>query len=106
MFRLDVKKEILNVNCPHCGKKIKLSFNSIACPYCYGEFIPDEVHKLFYQYEAHLINSKSYNATKKMEKTSDALINTGKGLSNLGCALTLLPLAILGLIIAWSILTN
>lgn len=41
-----------------------------------------------------------------MEKTSDALINTGKGLSNLGCALTLLPLAILGLIIAWSILTN
>jgi hypothetical protein len=103
---VDITKEILPLNCPHCGKKIKLTFNSISCPYCSGKFNSDEVHNLFYQYESHLVNSKSYTVANNMEKAGDKIEKTGNALSEIGCALMLIPIAIIGLIIAWAALSS
>ena len=99
---MDLQNKTLNINCPHCGKKITLAFNTIKCPKCGGTFEPEAVKRFFYNYESRLANSKSYKVANAIEKTGNGLTGFGNFLSSLGCAIMGIPLLI---ILVWFILS-
>lgn len=99
---MDLQNKTLNINCPHCGKKITLTFNTIKCPKCGGTFEPEAVKRFFYNYESRLANSKSYKVANAIEKTGNSLTGFGNFLSSLGCAIMGIPLLI---ILVWFILS-
>ena len=99
---MDLQNKTLNINCPHCGKKITLTFNTIKCPKCGGTFEPEAVKRFFYNYESRLANSNSYKVANAIEKTGNGLTGFGNFLSSLGCAIMGIPLLI---ILVWFILS-
>ena len=99
---MDLQNTTLNINCPHCGEKITLTFNTIKCPKCGGTFEPEAVKRFFYNYESRLANSKSYKVANAIEKTGNGLTGFGNFLSSLGCAIMGIPLLI---ILVWFILS-
>lgn len=103
---MDITKEVLKIDCPICKQKIILTFNTPCCPNCKATFEPEAVHEVFYKYESNLLNSKTYQTSKKIEKASVGLEKTGSFLENLGCFLFLLPLGLLGLYILANLFTN
>ena len=100
---MDLQNKTLNINCPHCGKKITLTFNTIKCPKCGGTFELEAVKRFFYNYESRLANSKSYKVANAIEKTGNGLTGFGNFLSSLGCAIMGIPLLI---ILVWFILST
>ena len=99
---MDLQNKTLNINCPHCGKNITLTFNTIKCPKCGGTFKSAAVKRFFYNYESRLANSKSYKVANAIEKTGNGLTGFGNFLSSLGCAIMGIPLLI---ILVWFILS-
>lgn len=103
---MSVENEKLEVQCFNCNSKIILTFNTSTCPICESQFNPKEVHKFFYDYESKLINSNSFKNTERTDKIADGFIKTGSCISNLGCIIFLLPLALFGLYIIFKILST
>lgn len=99
---MELQNTKLNINCPHCGKKITLTFNTIECPKCRGIYEPEAVKRIFYNYESRLANSKAYKVANAVEKTGNGLTGFGNFLSSLGCAIMGIPLLI---ILVWFMLS-
>lgn len=94
----------LKITCPICKKSMILTFNTTQCPHCHSTFDTDEVHKVFYDYESKLANSKLYRFGSYMEKSGNAMSGFGGFLQNLGCFIFLLPIGIFCIYILISLL--
>lgn len=88
---MDIQKERLRINCPICGNKIILTFNSVSCPVCSSAFSEEEVHKVFYQYESQIANSKLANFGSNLEKVGNGMQKTGSSIQQIGCFIFMLP---------------
>lgn len=103
---MDIESEVLKIDCPICKNKILLTFNTTSCPKCGVNYNPDDVHKVFYDYQSKLINSKSYQRNKNAGKVFNSMEKTGNALSQIGCALMMIPIGILCLIILYAIFSS
>ena len=92
---MDIKNEKLKVACKNCNKNIVLTFNSQRCPKCHTHFDTDEIHNLFYEYESQLANSTAYKIGNNLESIGAEGQKIGGCLSNIGCIIFLLPIALL-----------
>jgi DNA-directed RNA polymerase subunit RPC12/RpoP len=99
---MNIENEKLKVVCPHCQRKIILTFHTTKCPKCNNAYNPDEVKQVFYNYESNLANSKLNNVAESAKEVADGMEKTGGALVNLGCFLFLLPLGILCFVLLMS----
>lgn len=91
---MDIETESLKIYCPHCTKKIILTFNTNKCPKCQNEFNIDEVHKLFYEYQSQVLNSTGHKVGKNLESFGNTVSEAGGCIQNIGCIIFLFPLAL------------
>lgn len=103
---MDLKNEKLEVECPNCRKKIVLTFNTTSCPKCGINYESEAVHKVFYDYESNLANSKNYQFADKAGKAADSVVKAGSCIEQLGCIIFLLPLALFCLYMLFKIFSG
>lgn len=99
---MDIEKKTLKMKCESCGNDFILTFNTVKCPKCGIAFNIDEIHKIFYNYESRLANSKLYQRSQRMQKSGERLEKTGETISQIGCLLFMLPI---GLLCLWFLIS-
>lgn len=99
---MDIKNKRLKIKCENCSKDFYLTFNTTQCPNCGIQFNPNDVHKIFYDYESHLANSNLYRFEERMEKSGESIEKTGNAIQQIGCFIFMIPL---GLFCIWLIIT-
>lgn len=95
---MDITQEKLKVNCPHCNKKIILTYHTTSCPKCGVNFNPDDIKKTFHDYESALVNNKLYQFGDKMGKAGDSMHNAGDSMAKLGCSMTIFTIIVIVLL--------
>lgn len=101
---MDIEKEKLKLKCNSCQKDFYMTFNTTHCPNCDAQFNPEDVHKIFYDYESRLANSKLYRFGEKMEKTGNTIESAGGFMQQLGCFIFMIPIGLFCLWVIFSML--
>ena len=101
---MDIENKRLKMKCNSCQKDFFLTFNSTECPNCHAQFDTNEIHKIFYDYESNLANSKLYRFGEKMEKSGNNIAKTGDFIQQLGCFIFMIPIGLFCLWLIFSLL--
>lgn len=88
--KMDIEKEKLKIPCFNCKENIIITYRTEDCPKCGMHFNPDVIHKIFHDYETRLLNNKAYQMGERLESFGNATQKAGKGMSQIGCGMTLL----------------
>ena len=54
----NIEELYLKIRCPHCVKKIKLTFNTTKCPKCGIHFEENEIKQFYFDCESMIVNNK------------------------------------------------
>lgn len=88
----------IEIKCPNCKKKVFVNYNTDHCPRCNVPYDNDNIKDMFHKLES--INRN----TQRAKNIGNGVRETGDAMNNIGCALMLIPFAIIGLIILFSLL--
>lgn len=93
-----MKTESVKINCPSCNQRIIITRDTESCPKCSMQFNPKVVQDMFDKLDS--IEGK----TQSIQNVSKGVQETGKAVNDIGCALMMIPIAIIALVILFSLL--